>query len=89
MRYGWKKLAIAAGVAAVATIGVGCATTSDLEQIRTTAQEAKTAAANAQSTADQASADAAAAMRAAEDANTCCQDTNEKIDRMFKKSMYK
>jgi murein lipoprotein len=89
MRYGWKKLAIAAGVAAVASMGVGCATTSELEQVRTMAQDAKTAAANAQSTADKASADAAAAMSKADEANTCCQNTNEKIDRMFKKSMYK
>ena len=89
MRYGWKKLAIAAGIAAVATMSVGCATTSELEKVKTMAQEAKTAAANAQSTADQASADAAAAMSKAEEANTCCQNTNEKIDRMFRKSMYK
>ena len=29
------------------------------------------------------------ALQKAEQANSCCVDTNEKIDRMFKKSMYK
>ena len=60
------------------------------------ADEAKRAAATAQQTADQAkgaagtaSATADRALRAAQDSERCCVETNDKIDRMFKRSMYK
>jgi hypothetical protein len=60
------------------------------------ADKAAAAAAKAQSSADAAksSADAAVssadtAKSSAESANACCRDTQTKIDRMFKKSMYK
>lgn len=46
------------------------------------ANSAKTAAAAAQSTANQ-------ALQAAQAAQACCDATNEKIDRMFKKSVSK
>jgi hypothetical protein len=39
--------------------------------------------------AEQAKADSAQALQQAQQANQCCTDTNEKIDRMFKRSMYK
>ena len=47
-----------------------------------TANEAKSAAAAAQSTANQ-------ALQAAQAGQACCDATNEKIDRMFKKSVSK
>lgn len=69
---------------------------ADAAAARAAADKAAAAAAKAQSTADAAksSADAAvssadAAKSAAGSANACCQDTQTKIDRMFKKSMYK
>jgi len=62
----------------------GCATVKkeDFEAVKATAEQAKAAAAQAQATAD-------AAKASADQANTCCTTTNEKIDRMFKKSMNK
>jgi murein lipoprotein len=69
---------------------------ADAAAAKTAADNAAAAAAKAQSTADAAksTADAAksssdAAKSSAEAANACCQDTQTKIDRMFKKSMYK
>lgn len=69
---------------------------ADAAAAKAAADKAAAAAAKAQSTADAAksSADAAvssadAAKSTAGSANACCQDTQTKIDRMFKKSMYK
>jgi murein lipoprotein len=69
---------------------------ADAAAAKAAADKAGAAAAKAQSTADGAksSADTAvssadAAKSAAGSANACCQDTQTKIDRMFKKSMYK
>ncbi|HKJ09015.1 MAG TPA: Lpp/OprI family alanine-zipper lipoprotein [Gammaproteobacteria bacterium] len=91
---GSKLLALAA---MVAVLGLsGCASTSELEKVRAMAQQAQNTAQQAQQSADQAmntakqaqsTADAAA--KSADKANQCCKHTNEKIDRMFKKSMYK
>jgi len=91
-------------VVALSTIG-GCATVSksEFEAVRATADRAAadaaaarsaadgaaTAAAKAQSTADSAQSTATAAKVSADEANACCRDTQTKIDRMFKKSMYK
>lgn len=57
-----------AGAAASALLLSGCATTSQLEEVKAMAQKA-------QDTADA--------------ANQCCKANTEKLDRMFKKSMYK
>jgi len=69
---------------------------ADAAAAKTAADNAAAAAAKAQSSADAAksTADAAksssdAAKSSSEAANACCQDTQTKIDRMFKKSMYK
>lgn len=71
----------------------GCATRGYVDQ---QVGEAKRAAENAQATAsaastkaDQAAAQAAAAKQAADQAMQCCLQTNEKIDRMFQRSMQK
>ncbi len=65
---------VIAGIAA-ALLATGCATTSQLDEVRSMAQKA-------QQTADMAA-------QRADAANQCCQNNTEKLDRMFKKSMYK
>ena len=80
-------------LAALIGLTAGCANNSELtksveaakaaaESAQQTAEAAKSAADRAQQTADQ-------ALQSAGEANACCQQTNEKIDRMFKKSMEK
>ena len=60
----------------------GCATTKDLEAVRAQAQQANTTADAALKTAEEAKATAL-------DAKTTAETTESKIDRMFKKAMYK
>jgi len=69
---------------ATALLGVvaGCASTQDLQAVRDEVEQAKAQAAQAQTTADQ-------ALSAAQSGQSCCDATNEKIDRMFKQSMLK
>lgn len=74
----------------------GCATTQDMEKLQADVQTAMDRAANAQSTADAALTEARAARAAAEraeqaalEARAAAQATDEKIDRMFKKTMNK
>jgi murein lipoprotein len=69
---------------------------ADAAAAKAASDSAAAAAAKAQATADaaKATADAAkssaeAAKSSADAANACCRDTQTKIDRMFKKSMYK
>lgn len=91
---GSKLLALAAMVS-VMGLG-GCASTADLQKAQSTADQAQTEAQQAQSTANdamaaakkaQATADAAA--KSADEANKASKANNEKINRMFKKAMYK
>jgi len=74
----------------------GCATTADLDKVRADAQAASDRAASAQASADAAMAEAKAARAAAERAEQAAlaakaasEATDEKIDRMFKKTMNK
>jgi murein lipoprotein len=79
------------------TVGVaGCATTQEVEQLRTDVKAAADRAASAEATANAAKQEAAAARAAAEraeqaamDAKAAAEATDEKIDRMFKKTMNK
>jgi len=64
-----------AGAAAGALLLSGCATTASVD-------EAKQMATKAQQTADM-------ALKKADTANQCCADNSAKLDKMFKKSMYK
>lgn len=77
MRYTVKLLAlfIAIGLA-------GCATTKDLEAVRAQAQQANATADAALKTAEEAKATSL-------EAKTTAETTESKIDRMFKKAMYK
>lgn len=90
-------------VLSVLVLGVGCATNSDVDEVRKMAQDAKTSADQANRTAADASASAkeardaaasaqaaaAAAQRAAEEAKMASQQTGEKVDRAFKKAVQK
>jgi len=90
-----KQLALVA-VIVLAAGASGCATTQEVEQLRADVQKAMERAASAESTADAAMKEASAARAAAEraekaalDAKAAAEATDEKIDRMFKKTMNK
>ena len=70
-----KTLTKVFALAAITGLTVGCASTSDLQKVQNDANEAK--------------AMARQAMDAANAANACCQENTEKLNRVFKKSMYK
>jgi outer membrane murein-binding lipoprotein Lpp len=74
----------------------GCASTSEIDSLRSEIQQANDTANSASATANAARQEAAAASREAaeakaiaEDAKATAEATDAKIDRMFKKSMYK
>ena len=97
------KWSAAAGLAAVVTLGAGCASTDDVNALRADLDTLRGEAAAAQDTASGAVADAEAAraeagqasrtanraLSAAREAQACCAANSEKIERMFKKSMMK
>lgn len=82
-----------AAVALFAALASGCATKGYVnEQVaaaKSAADSAQATASAASSKADAAGAAANEALAAAKAAQQCCVDTNEKIDRMFQKSMLK
>lgn len=67
----------------------GCATTKDLDAVRAQAQQANETADAALKTAEEAKAIALEAKATANDAKATSETTENKIDRMFKKAMYK
>lgn len=75
-------LAVLAGLA-------GCASTSEIDSLRAEIRQANETAQSAAAKADAASQEAASATQTAEEAKTAAEEANSKIDRMFKKSMYK
>lgn len=95
--FGLSTLMVSIGLTA------GCASTEEMKRIeemanraestatqaQQTASEAMTAADEAKTAAQQASETANEALRVGEEANTCCVNTNEKLDRAFKRSMAK
>jgi len=90
-----KALKISA-IVLTAGLATGCASTSDIENLQTQIDGLKTQistassdSAKAQAAAAEAAAKAAAAEAAANRAAQYAQDTNSKLDRMFKKSMMK
>lgn len=83
-------------VVAVAALATGCATNGDIENLqgqidslKPQVSAAASDAAAAKASAAEASAKAAAAEAAANRAAQYAQDTNSKLDRMFKKSQHK
>ena len=77
-----KTLTKVSVLALVAGLTVGCASTSDLQKVQNDANEAKAMARQALDTANEAKS-------IAQDAKSVSMATEEKINRMFKKSMYK
>lgn len=91
-----KKFAKLSVVALTASLSVGCAMTSDIENLQsqiddlnTKVSRAASDAASAKSASADASARAAAAEAAANRAASYAQDANSKLDRLFKKTMMK
>ena len=84
-----KKLVKISMIALAASLMVGCATNSDIENLQTQIDGLKTSVAQASSDAASAQTAAADAKAAAERAAQYAQDTNSKLDNMFKKSMMK
>ncbi|ESS71375.1 hypothetical protein MGMO_105c00270 [Methyloglobulus morosus KoM1] len=84
-----KRLVKVSMIALAASLMVGCATNSDIENLQTQIDGLKTSVAQASSDAASANAAAADAKAAAERAAQYAQDTNSKLDNMFKKSMMK
>lgn len=91
-----KKIVKISMIALAASLAVGCATNGDIENLqgqidglKTQVAQASSDAAAAQSAANDASAKAAAAEAAANRAAQYAQDTNSKLDNMFKRSMMK
>ena len=78
-------------VVALCGLTLGCATTQqqDLAEIRAMAEKAAADAAAANQAAAAAQSRADAAMEAASRAESKSAETEAKIDRMFKKAMYK
>ena len=97
------RLTVATGIAAVVTLGAGCASTDELNALRAdldtlrgetsavqdTAAGAVEDAGAARAEAGQATRTANRALSAAREAQACCAANSEKIERMFKKSMMK
>ncbi|MGJ0492298.1 MULTISPECIES: Lpp/OprI family alanine-zipper lipoprotein [Methylobacter] len=91
-----KKVIKLSMIAMAATLVVGCASTSDIDNLQSQidglnskVSQASADAASAQRAAADAAAKAADAEQAANRAAQYAQDTNSKLDRMFKKSMMK
>lgn len=81
---------VAAVIALIAAAGLtGCASTSDLQKVQDQAAQAQATADAAAKDAADAKAAAAAAQATADEAKAQANETDEKINRMFKKSMYK
>ena len=91
-----KKAIKISAIVLSAGLAVGCATNSDIEglqsqvdSLKTQVTQASADAAAAKTAANAANAAAARAASAAESAGSYAQETNSKLDRMFKKSMMK
>lgn len=84
------------GISLLVGLMAGCATTSQLEEVRATsnnalseARAAGTKADEAMNTANSAMSAAEQAQRAADNAQACCNDNADKLDRMFERAMRK
>ena len=91
-----KKMVKLSMLVLVASLVVGCASTSDIENLQSQIDGLKSSVASASSdaqsalsAANDAAAKAAAAEAAANRAAQYAQDTNSKLDNLFKKSMLK
>lgn len=81
---------VAAGIALIAVAGLtGCASTSEIQSLKDQVSMAQSTADSAAKDAADAKAAAAAAQATANEAKAKAEETDDKINRMFKKSMYK
>jgi murein lipoprotein len=76
-------------MAAIYTGVTGCATTGDLDKLRSDVDAANAQSAAASQDAAEAKVMAQEALNTANEANATSMETETKIDRMFKKAMYK
>ncbi|MDP4651638.1 MAG: Lpp/OprI family alanine-zipper lipoprotein [Haliea sp.] len=79
----------AVSIAAFAALATGCASSSQLDEVRSIAEAAQRSADEAKQTAAGAERTAADAKRTAEEAKRSADEANSKIDRAFKTSMQK
>jgi murein lipoprotein len=84
-----KRLIKVSMIALAASLVVGCATNDDIANLQTQIDGLKTSVAQASSDAASAQSAAADAKAAAERAAQYSQETNSKLDSMFKHSMMK
>jgi murein lipoprotein len=84
-----SRVLILVAVAGVFAGLTGCATNGDLDALRSEVNQNKADIAAANRNAADAKAMAQEAMTTANQANSTAEDTASKLDRMFKKSMYK
>jgi murein lipoprotein len=82
-----RSLLAALSVAVLFT--AGCASSGDIQSMKDELSALRTEVEATRASADQASQEASEARRMAEAAQAQSMRTDEKIDRMFKKSMYK
>jgi murein lipoprotein len=73
----------------VLVAATGCASNSQVDEVRAIAEEAQRSATAASSTAAKAQSTANAAQTSANAAQTSANEANEKVDRAFQKSMEK
>ncbi|GGK60651.1 Lpp/OprI family alanine-zipper lipoprotein [Amphritea balenae] len=79
-----------AAIAILAMLASGCATnTSEMDTIRSLAEQAIAQSERASAQAANAEAKADQAMKAANEAQQCCLENSEKIDRAFERTMAK
>jgi murein lipoprotein len=84
-----SRMLLLVAVAGVYAGLAGCATTGDLDALKAEVNQNKADIAAANKNAADAKAMAQEAMTTANQANSTAEDTASKLDRMFKKSMYK
>jgi murein lipoprotein len=83
-----KALKLSAIALSAATV-IGCVSTQDLDAVRSIAEQAQADASSAQATASNALATAEEARAIANQALSASQATDERLNRMFKRSMLK
>ncbi|MGB7933293.1 MAG: Lpp/OprI family alanine-zipper lipoprotein [Gammaproteobacteria bacterium] len=84
-----SRMLILVAVAGVYAGLTGCATTGDLDALKAEVNQNKLDIATANKNASDAKSMAQEAITTANQANSTAEDTASKLDRMFKKSMYK
>jgi hypothetical protein len=85
----WEILHGIAAASVLALAAAGCASSGDVNTVKSDAQETRRLAEEANDKASVATADASAARMAAEAAAKDAREANEKADRIFQRSLHK